>query len=115
VPAAFPARSGRDEGERRQTANLSAREVEILTLMAQGLFNHEIASHLFLARETVKTHIHHLLGKLGARSRTHAVAIGLRQGLIEDRPLPAGRDLGLDRPVRRPVRGARRQLGSDRR
>ena len=61
--------------------------------MANGLFNHEIASRLYLAPETVKTHIHHLLGKLGARSRTHAVAIGLRQGLIEDHPLPAGRDL----------------------
>jgi dTDP-4-amino-4,6-dideoxygalactose transaminase/DNA-binding CsgD family transcriptional regulator len=93
VPGSAPARSRRDEGERQQAASLSAREVEILTLMAQGLFNHEIASRLFLARETVKTHIHHVLGKLGARSRTHAVAIGLRQGLIEDRPLPAGRDL----------------------
>ena len=57
--------------------------------MAQGLFNHEIASRLFLAGETVKTHIHHLLGKLGARSRTHAVAIALRQGLLEEDRLPA--------------------------
>jgi dTDP-4-amino-4,6-dideoxygalactose transaminase len=52
--------------------------------MAHGLFNHEIAKRLFLAPETVKTHIHRLLGKLDARSRTHAVAIALRQGLIED-------------------------------
>jgi dTDP-4-amino-4,6-dideoxygalactose transaminase/DNA-binding CsgD family transcriptional regulator len=65
-------------------ADLSARESEILGLMAQGLFNHEIASRLFLARETVKTHIHHVLGKLHARSRTHAVAIALQQGLLEE-------------------------------
>jgi dTDP-4-amino-4,6-dideoxygalactose transaminase len=57
--------------------------------MAHGLFNHEIAKRLFLAPETVKTHIHRLLGKLDARSRTHAVAIALRQGLIEGDP-PAG-------------------------
>jgi dTDP-4-amino-4,6-dideoxygalactose transaminase/DNA-binding CsgD family transcriptional regulator len=73
---------------------LSAREVEILGLMAEGLFNHEIAGRLFLADETVKTHIHHVLVKLQARSRTHAVAIALQQGLLEqaqaEDPRPAG-------------------------
>jgi dTDP-4-amino-4,6-dideoxygalactose transaminase len=59
--------------------------------MAHGLFNHEIASRLFLAPETIKTHIHHLLRKLDARSRTHAVALALRQGLLEEDPLPARR------------------------
>ncbi len=76
---------------------LSAREVEIVALMAQGLFNHEIAGRLFLAGETVKTHIHHVLGKLGARSRTHAVAIALREGLIEKDRLPA-RELAEQAP-----------------
>jgi dTDP-4-amino-4,6-dideoxygalactose transaminase/DNA-binding CsgD family transcriptional regulator len=68
--------------EVQEHAELSAREVEILGLMAQGLFNHEIAARLFLAQETVKTHIHHVLRKLGARSRTHAVSIALQEGLL---------------------------------
>jgi NarL family two-component system response regulator LiaR len=51
--------------------------------MADGLFNREISDRLWLAEETVKTHVHHLLTKLGARSRAHAVAIGLRSGLID--------------------------------
>jgi NarL family two-component system response regulator LiaR len=51
--------------------------------MADGLFNREISEGLSLAEETVKTHVHHLLTKLGARSRAHAVAIGLRGGLID--------------------------------
>jgi DNA-binding NarL/FixJ family response regulator len=61
---------------------LTPRELEILGLIAEGLFNREISDRLWLAEETVKTHIHHLLTKLGARSRAHAVAIGLRSGLI---------------------------------
>ena len=63
-------------------AELSAREFEILDLMAQGLFNHEIAGRLFLAQETVKSHLHHVLVQLGARSRSHAVSIALREGLL---------------------------------
>ena len=50
--------------------------------MADGLFNREISEHLWLAEETVKTHVHHVLTKLRARSRAHAVAIALRRGLI---------------------------------
>ena len=62
---------------------LTSREVEILQLIANGLFNREIAGRLFLSEETVKTHIHHVLGKLRARSRAHAAAIGLRDRLID--------------------------------
>lgn len=62
---------------------LTPREIEILKLMADGLFNREISDRLWLAQETVKTHVHHVLTKLGARSRAHAVAIGLRSGLID--------------------------------
>jgi DNA-binding NarL/FixJ family response regulator len=63
--------------------SLTARELEVLALMADGLFNREIGAHLSLAQETVKTHVHRVLTKLNARSRAHAVAIAIRRGLIE--------------------------------
>jgi DNA-binding NarL/FixJ family response regulator len=63
-------------------APLSGREIQILQLIADGLSNREIAAELFLSEETVKTHIHHVLGKLRARSRAHAAAIGLRSDII---------------------------------
>lgn len=67
----------------RRVEQLTARESEILVLMADGLFNREISRRLWLTEETVKTHVHHVLTKLGARSRAHAVAIGMRTGLID--------------------------------
>lgn len=67
----------------RALEQLTARELEILGLMADGLFNREISERLWLAEETVKTHVHHVLTKLGARSRAHAVAIALRSGVLE--------------------------------
>jgi DNA-binding CsgD family transcriptional regulator len=51
--------------------------------MAEGLDNDEISKHLFISRETVKSHVRRLLHKLGARSRTHAVAVALRRDLID--------------------------------
>ena len=68
---------------RRVVEPLTAREIEVLGLIGDGLFNREIAERLSLAEETVKSQVHHLLAKLGARSRAHAVAIGLRSGLID--------------------------------
>jgi DNA-binding NarL/FixJ family response regulator len=58
------------------------REVEVLQLVSDGLVNREIGQRLFLSEETVKSHVRHLLAKLQARSRAHAVAVGLRRGLI---------------------------------
>ncbi|HEX7082481.1 MAG TPA: LuxR C-terminal-related transcriptional regulator [Gaiellaceae bacterium] len=60
----------------------TAREVEVLQLVADGLVNREIGDRLFLSEETVKSHVRHLLAKLQARSRAHAVAVGFRRGLI---------------------------------
>jgi DNA-binding NarL/FixJ family response regulator len=60
----------------------SAREIEVLQLVADGLVNREIGVRLFLSEETVKSHVRHLLAKLQARSRAHAVAVGFRRGLI---------------------------------
>jgi DNA-binding NarL/FixJ family response regulator len=60
----------------------SGRELEVLQLIADGLVNREIGGKLYLSEETVKSHVRHLLAKLQARSRAHAVAVGLRRGLI---------------------------------
>jgi DNA-binding NarL/FixJ family response regulator len=60
----------------------SQREMQVLTLAADGLANREIAQTLYVSEETVKTHVRKLLAKLNAQSRAHAVAIGFRQGLI---------------------------------
>ena len=61
----------------------TARELEVLQLVADGLVNREIGQQLFLSEETVKSHVRHLLAKLQARSRAHAVAIAFRRGLVE--------------------------------
>jgi DNA-binding NarL/FixJ family response regulator len=60
----------------------TGREIEVLQLVADGLVNREIGQRLFLSEETVKSHVRHLLAKLQARSRAHAVAVGFRRGLI---------------------------------
>jgi len=60
----------------------TARELEVLQLISDGLVNREIGHRLFLSEETVKSHVRHLLAKLQARSRAHAVAVGFRRGLI---------------------------------
>jgi len=61
---------------------LSEREREVMTLVASGLQSGDIAKRLFLSPETVKSHVHNALGKLGARTRAHAVAIALVTGQI---------------------------------
>ena len=61
---------------------LSAREREILQMLADGHSNREVSERLVLSVETVKTHVKHILAKLEAEHRTQAVAIGIRQALI---------------------------------
>jgi len=56
---------------------LSKRECEVMTLVASGLQSGDIAERLFLSPETVKSHVHNAMGKLGAHTRAHAVAIAL--------------------------------------
>jgi DNA-binding NarL/FixJ family response regulator len=58
------------------------REIEVLQLISEGLLNREIGQRLFLSEETVKSHVRHLLAKLPARSRAHAVAVGFRRDII---------------------------------
>jgi DNA-binding NarL/FixJ family response regulator len=62
---------------------LTSREVEVLSQIAGGNRNRDIADKLFITEETVKVHIKHIMEKLGASDRTHAVAIGVRRGIIQ--------------------------------
>ncbi len=75
-PARVAARL-RDRG-----AELTQREMQVLHGMCQGQSNRRIGRGLFLSEDTVKAHARGLFGKLGARDRAHAVALGLRAGLI---------------------------------
>ena len=61
---------------------ITEREREVMTLVASGLQSGDIAERLFLSPETVKSHVHNALGKLGAHTRAHAVAIALVTGQI---------------------------------
>src|SRR6478672_8467644 len=69
-----------------QRAPVSGREREIISLLAEGLTGDEVAERLFLSAETVKTHIRNAMAKLEARNRVHAIAIALRDGLIDGVP-----------------------------
>ena len=62
---------------------LTAREVDVLRLIAGGNANKEIASQLSITEETVKGYVKNILAKLGAKDRTHAVTIGLKRGVID--------------------------------
>ncbi len=62
--------------------SLSAREVEVLRHVAEGNRNRDIAERLFIAEETVKVHLRHIMGKLGASDRTQSVAIAAKRGII---------------------------------
>src|SRR5437867_11980857 len=78
-PALMPAfLSGKDREEM-----LTGREREILQLLADGMSNADVAQRLFISQETVKSHVRHILAKLEADTRTHAVAIALRDAIID--------------------------------
>ena len=62
---------------------LTAREREILQLLADGMSNADVAARLYISQETVKSHVRHILAKLEADTRTHAVAIALREAIID--------------------------------
>ena len=67
---------------KREELGITNRELEILQLIARGMSNREIAEHLFVSENTVKTHSSRLFDKLTARRRTQAVQIAKENGLI---------------------------------
>jgi DNA-binding NarL/FixJ family response regulator len=62
---------------------LTNREMDVLRHFSEGNRNRDIADRLFIAEETVKVHVKHIMGKLGASDRTHAMTIAARRGFIQ--------------------------------
>jgi len=82
VPASDPASPFAPNTARQQSLGITARELEILTLVALGLSNRQIATQLFVSENTVKTHCARAFSKLGAERRTQAVQRGKELGLL---------------------------------
>lgn len=78
----IPAEIGARLAERMSHPELTAREVEVLTLIAKGRSNKEIGAELSIAEVTVKLHVGHILSKLGASDRTQAATTALRRGIL---------------------------------
>jgi len=81
--AQFAAQKPRASRASAQLADLTEREREVLVLIGQGLSNVEIGRELFIAEQTVKTHVGKVLAKIGARDRVQAVIFAYDSGLVE--------------------------------
>jgi DNA-binding NarL/FixJ family response regulator len=78
----LPGRRSPAGGNAADRLGLSERELEVLRLLAARRSNPEIAEALFISRATVRTHVDNILGKLGVHSRTEAVDVAVRAGLL---------------------------------
>ncbi len=70
------------DSESELPEEITSRETEVLGMLAEGLVNKDIAARLGISEHTVKFHISSILDKLGASTRTEAVTLGIRRGLI---------------------------------
>jgi DNA-binding NarL/FixJ family response regulator len=82
IPATFPASAPASQPLAELPEPLTRREREVLQMLAAGLANKEIAARLHISDHTAKFHVAAILGKLGAATRTEAVALGIRRGLV---------------------------------
>ncbi len=82
VAAFFPAARPASRPLAELVEPLTPRESEVLQMLASGLGNKEIAARMAVSEHTIKFHVASILGKLGAASRTEAVALGIRRGLV---------------------------------
>lgn len=82
VDAMFPAAEPTSSPLAELVEPLTPRESEVLQMLASGLANKEIAVRLAISEHTVKFHVASILGKMGAASRTEAVTLGIRRGLV---------------------------------
>ena len=82
IPAASAFKPFATNTARQRTLGITARELEILALIAGGLSNREIATQLFVSENTVKTHCARVFDKLGAARRTQAIQRGKELGLL---------------------------------
>jgi two-component system, NarL family, response regulator YdfI len=82
IPAVYPAASPASQPLAELPEPLTRREREVLQMLAAGLANKEIAARLNISDHTAKFHVAAILGKLGAATRTEAVALGIRRGLV---------------------------------
>ena len=78
----IPPEVGRKLADRIQQTALTAREMEVLRLVAKGMRNKEVAASLHISEDTVQGHVKNILWKLRAQDRTEAVSIGIRRGIV---------------------------------
>jgi DNA-binding CsgD family transcriptional regulator len=82
-PTAAARAAAAGAGAGRDRLGLSAREIEVLTLVADGRSNGEIAEQLFITRKTASAHVTHILDKLGVTNRVEAAMVAARMGLLD--------------------------------
>ena len=78
----IPPEIARKLADRLTQSNLTAREVEVVSLVAKGYRNKEIAHELCISEETVQAHMKHILSKLGVNDRTRAAVVAAQRGII---------------------------------